>query len=247
MKNEQGLSIFEILLVIALAGLMLVVGIRQYQSYRLDADVVLIKYNTDALFSAMSSYFQANCGGTGSLSPYHTPPLDLTKPVLINITTDLVNGHYLNAAEIAPVSLVLGNAANAVLSGYQVRFVPAPTRVDKPAQASSDYPSAQSVGQVVIWTPEIMVQMQDPNRTEALQLLTQANDCVDTNWQQLTCKGAPALRFSHQISFSNHSGSSDYWIMNPANNPLREQQEHPNPMAVLSTGSAAGQFYTCGS
>lgn len=248
MKQHTGFTIIEILLVLALATMLLVMGIRQYFSYRLDADVALINYNVDTLFSAMSSYFQANCGGTtGTLSPLHTPVA--ASPFLLDIQTDLIAGGYLRPRDIVPVSLVVGTpGVGTVLNGYHVRFV----RYDVDRPASPDQSGnvvTQPVGRIILWVPEIMVELRNSARAQPIRMMTRATDCITADWSERgACGGAhPALFFSHQVSYANHAdASSNYWTMMPGLGQLRDQEGTYDAGTVVSTGTQNNQFYYCG-
>lgn len=254
MKRQIGVSLVEVMLVLAIGGFLVMMGLRQYMSYRLDADVALIKSNVDTIYAAMSSYFQANCGGAGgTLSPYNKAT-DFTAAKTIDISADLVKGHYLNQSQVLAVSLVVGSPdQSTILSGYKARFMP--TKVERPAmptqsdQVNYTWTNTESTGWIVMWTPQIMVELKDPNKAKMLQLLTQATSCTKTDWQsQGACDAkTPALFFTHQVSFTNHAGAgSDYWVMSPMLNQMRDQEGIYNPAVVLSAGSQDDQFYYCG-
>jgi len=250
MKKTLGISIIETLLLIVASSLIVIMGIRQYISYRLDADVTLIKYNTDALFSALSSYFQANCSNkSGLLSPVDPPSF-----VALSIQTDLIEGGYFNANQLLEVSLLLEGTSGPTLdktAAYQVRFVPTVVpryrALYNPLTGGTYFVTPPSQ-EFVMWQPEVMVIIKDPTKTAMLQALTQANSCTQVDWTPVaSCDDAPALRFTHQVSFVAHSGTgSSYWTTLPSVGQLRDQEENYGPMVGIPLGGASGQYYLCG-
>jgi prepilin-type N-terminal cleavage/methylation domain-containing protein len=78
-KNwASGVTLLEVMLVIAIAGSILAMGISQYQSMQRDSNVRQVQANVDTLFNAMAYWYKANCGRaavggntSGYLSPYN--------------------------------------------------------------------------------------------------------------------------------------------------------------------------------
>lgn len=60
-KKISGLTLLEIMLVLAIMVSFILLGINQYQQYQLQASFIDIKKNVDVLFQAMGRYYQANC------------------------------------------------------------------------------------------------------------------------------------------------------------------------------------------
>ena len=63
-SQAAGITIFEVLLVLVIASLFIVMGLKQYQSYKFDANINQLEYNIDQLFGAMAGYYRANCDGS---------------------------------------------------------------------------------------------------------------------------------------------------------------------------------------
>ena len=68
-KRYKGVTLFEVLLVLAIAASIIIMSIKQYQSYRFDADIQAVRYNVDTIFEAMAQYYKVNC--YGSIDPAH--------------------------------------------------------------------------------------------------------------------------------------------------------------------------------
>lgn len=261
MRRERGMTLIEIMLVLVMAGLIIIMGIRQYFSFREDANVTLVKSNTDALFAAMGLYFQRNCAGSnGTLSPYNSAntssPTFFTAPRAIDINNELITPGYMAARQLLSVSVVLEDASVAPplrqVAAYKARFVP--YLVDKQQFAQDIYnPSVRysygATSKFLIWIPEVMVLIRDtkPDNMLKLRNMTGAKDCVDTNWvTDATCTSAPAIRFSRMVSSSNQrSNSSSYWPMLPNLAQMREQESNYGPFAVLSIGGTGQQYLVC--
>ncbi len=113
--SQQGLSLLETMLVLAIAALLVVLSIRQYQAWQADLAVEQVKANVNAIFNAMTYYYRAQCRGAydpgatntfmvnghtynpypqvnpGTLNPFYAN--EQTK----NILNDLMSSGYLTA------------------------------------------------------------------------------------------------------------------------------------------------------
>ena len=56
-----GVTLLEVMLVLAIMVSFLLLGLKQYQQFQLEASFIDIKKNVDILFQAMGRYYQANC------------------------------------------------------------------------------------------------------------------------------------------------------------------------------------------
>src|SRR5262245_26726988 len=131
MKRYAGVTLLEVLLVLAITGMAFVMGLRLYYSFKTDADIMQVKSNVDAIFLAMAKYYRANCYGTtrvnaavipmivtitpGTLNPASSP----TNPMPINIQTDLINAGYLRSTL---VRTPIVNFAGSGMNGYVAQF-----------------------------------------------------------------------------------------------------------------------------
>lgn len=70
-QKGKGATLLEVMLVLAISGTMIMVGIKMYRSYQMTAQIQQLQYNVDQLFQALGHYYQANCA-TGDFSP--NPP-----------------------------------------------------------------------------------------------------------------------------------------------------------------------------
>src|SRR5678815_4964824 len=96
-RKHAGMTLVEIMLVITIASAIVYMSINQYLSYRYNADVTQVQANVNMLFQSMSSFYKANCSGTGGeLSPQKLDPITNYPHVLLNITTNLRNEGFLD-------------------------------------------------------------------------------------------------------------------------------------------------------
>lgn len=200
-KRDEGIGLIEVLLVLAIAAAIIVMGIRQYQSFRQDADVQQLKYNIDTIFQAMNQFYKVNCLGSvnaagvlvpGLLNPSHKPVPVSPYPIII--TTDLVNNGFL-AANPFPLSPLVDNSSPP-FGGYVAQFNqtalasntkkvcvaakgPYPNNPATGIAASQNCTSAVAVGTIVTWNAQVAVLMK--NSATAQQYLKMLNaDCTST-------------------------------------------------------------------
>jgi type II secretory pathway pseudopilin PulG len=61
MKKMSGITLLEILLVIAIAASLILLAITQFEQFKRQAAFLDVKRNVDILFRALGQYYQANC------------------------------------------------------------------------------------------------------------------------------------------------------------------------------------------
>jgi len=90
MKNpfirNKGVTLLEVMLVLAIAASILVLTFQFYNRYRVEQNFVLIQDNIDTLFQSLRRFYQSNCQ-QGVLSPLGAIPVDVSIPFLINDAT----------------------------------------------------------------------------------------------------------------------------------------------------------------
>ena len=156
LKRAQGATLFEIMLVLVVAGTILALVIRQYNGMRSDADVEQAKYIVDQLFGAAADYYHANCripidpvtgaivGTTGTLDPAYSPAPSNPYPVTVN---SLKPSGYL-AISLPLNSLVNNNGTN---GGYIVQFNQSPP--------TNRLVNGNIAGKVITWRIQVAVEL----------------------------------------------------------------------------------------
>jgi prepilin-type N-terminal cleavage/methylation domain-containing protein len=135
-QAHAGVTLLEVMLVLAIGSAIVYMSIQQYLSYRKDADAVAVKANVNAIFQAMSAYYRKNCygfteDGTMTAADYGTlNPANPTSPgnnKYIDIQADLITpGLFWKAG--AATNLVRNpliddaGAISASLLGYVAQF-----------------------------------------------------------------------------------------------------------------------------
>jgi len=253
MHREFGMTLIEVLLVLAIAMSILVMSLRQYYSYRLDADMMQLSFNVNTLFEAAAAYYQANCGPGKQLDPNVTTAT--RKP--LNITTDLINAGYLASNFPIPNPLVDGTAPG---SGYVVQFNE--YTMPRMQPVCSDPPDCTTstpiqVGTIIIW--KIQVAVATNNMTAVRLANTQAflqADCVSTVSgsppMSALCSTNPTtgtyLVFERLPSFVNSDlrARSPDWLSMPLLKQFN-QMYTTNPITDLTNQSHTPeyQYYYC--
>jgi type II secretory pathway pseudopilin PulG len=98
--KQTGVSLIEIMLVLALCAMMIALGLRQYQMYNTDKDVREVQATVDLLFQSLANYYRMNCRG-GTLDPASTPPNPF--PIPITGSNSLVESNYLMSRQWPPI------------------------------------------------------------------------------------------------------------------------------------------------
>lgn len=132
MKNSHGISLFEQLLVLAVIGMIIVLGVKRYHLYEQQQEVTRIKTDLGTVFAALDVYFhQEGCTVDGKFIGNFKPRLDKDLQIL-NLTNQ---GYYLKnySAEIQQFSnqtpqtkplyqfVIVANTNN--LSAAQLRLI----------------------------------------------------------------------------------------------------------------------------
>ena len=255
-RNSKGLSLLEMILVIGIMASILLLSIRQYQSYRLDSDMRQLEYNVDALFQAMGKYYRANCYGTtvpgadpagtlqpGALHPNNNP----SDPFPINIQTDLRDNGFLT--ENYPISPLLDETGPG--NGYVVQF----NRHTQPRTLCIDPPicsSTRTIGTIVFWTAQVAVLLRDPTLAQDyLQVLR--GHCLSSfaGGTVTPCPGVgDYIVWERMPSFASPASTSSYWSMNPILDRFNQlYTTYPITYLLDTAGQTPSgpQYYLCGS
>jgi Tfp pilus assembly protein PilE len=263
-KQMLGVSLIEVILALLIGISLLLISIRQYQSFKLDQDIRQLQYNVDTIFQAMNRYYQANCFGTthpstgvvtsGTLNPALNP----ANPFLINITTDLANTGFLTNR--IPRSLIVNTAGPATnqYNGYVAQFNQ--STQSKMLCISSGCASQTNVGTIVTWRAQVAVLLQKPPQAQQYKNALTA-DCLSNLGAGGTVIPCTPVSISGNYlvwerlpSFASPNSESESWVLNPTVNQFTQMYTtYPGTYLLNTQGQITAQptnpsqNYLCGS
>lgn len=178
MKRISGLGLIETLLVLAIAGILLYAGIRQYQIYKFDGDVFLLRKDVATVFQAMEFFYRSECGFSEVAKSYGLlHPLNQDNPPpasgdSYSLTLDELKTRGFLATSELPNPLI--SPPNENSPAYVVQF----NRYDSQR--------ADGNGTIVTWTAQVAVhiaglsdQLDENDLSKAQKLLKLTNgDCL---------------------------------------------------------------------
>ena len=207
-KKMAGVTLLEVLLVMAIAASIIILTLRIYQQFQKDQYAIQLRYNADTLLEGLAYYYQANCA-EGAGRKLSQQPFPTTFNDGGNLYIDLTNG-FLPANWQPANPLIDPTAAN---NGYFVQFnyySPSQRQVyacntfwsTTPGQPGCTAPQPIPNTQVVIWVAQLAIKMRDPATTLGYLGLTGADCAVDS-----LPAGAPA-----DCSQASASGQPSYLV-----------------------------------
>lgn len=264
MRQLKGVSLLEVLLVLAVGASFLLLSIKMYQWYALDEDVRALNYNVDTLFQAAANYYKVNCsnqnntGGqpltsTATLDPRSVPAPGT--PYILNIQTQLVNSNFMTWPALNPL---VNNAA--VGNGYVVQFnqgtigqknINACSDVSTTPCTTTQTPVVTTQGQIITWYIQVAVLLNNPAMAQTYRNMTGA-DCISmaAGSGVVPCASSPGtgsyLVWQRLPSFASPNTASVLWLSNPQVNSFTQQYTH-DQMYELNQGYTSPQYYLCGS
>lgn len=194
--RQIGITLVEALLVIVIGAGILLLSLRQYESFRIDANVLQLQGNVDTLLQSLAQYYYANCYGVtdvtqspalkpGTLNPNHSPAP--TDPFPIVIQDDLVAHGYLTSP--FPFNPIVDNGKPATqFGGYVAQFnlatqprltCIAGTNATGTTPASGCTATEQT-GVINIWKPQVAVAIQGGATEAAIYANLLSADCTSS-------------------------------------------------------------------
>lgn len=259
--KHTGITIFEMLLVLAIAMSILLLSIKQYQSYKIDSDVSQVRYNVDQLFQAASYYYQGNCrnqvnsstgvpiAGSGALDPANNP----SNPTVVQANT-LYTARYLSQP-IYQNRLVAFDPTSTPMKSYVVQFNLKTPQAQRTVNLSGG--GTANVGTIYVWKIQVAVLLNDTTtKTQYLALL--GGDCLSRlsgGGQVIPCPSTPTaptandnyVVFERLPSLPSTEGNSG---LGPTNVMVKQfnQQYTTYPILYLTGGGTPSppQNYLCG-
>src|SRR3990167_2055485 len=178
--KQAGVTLLEVLFVLAIGASLLMIGLRQYFTFKLDADVAQVKANVDKIFQAMAFYYYANCTGeylyrTSSTCAARLDPRCtgyISNNIPINIQSDLATNGYLDKWPL-PISPILGTGGS---NGYIAQFNwSQTTRTVSKGTGSGTY----NVGTIITWQAQVAVNIKNSAQAELYKNLL-GGDCTSS-------------------------------------------------------------------
>lgn len=262
-KQVLGVTLLEIILVLAIGAAILLLSLRQYESFRADSDLQQVQYDINKIFAAMSEFYKVNCYGTynpnvsppnpplqaGALNPMRSsaPP----NPYPINMTTDLITKGYLT--QKPALNPLIDASTGAGTDGYILQF----NEYHSPKYAcltTAPCASPVQVGTIVIWKPQVAILLKDSATAQQyLDLLT--GDCLSTASGNTVQPCTPGNKgtgnyvvWERLPSLSSSEANSTLWMMNPLVKQFTSMY-NTYPLGTLTGGQLPNnqtQYFLCG-
>lgn len=173
---QKGITLLELMLVLALATTLILMGVRVYLQFSQQAYVTELQSEVDTLFMAMAKYYQVNCRGpnyNGLLSPKIIPNPTSTTYVPVSLW-NLQN--YLGRWN--PKNPLVSKTNPYIL---QFNFFSSTRNISTqypggPISAAQNIKRANSIR---FWRMQVAIKIQDFERIEQYKNLTGAS-CIST-------------------------------------------------------------------
>lgn len=267
MRVSKGVTLLEALLVLAIGAAILLLGIRQYQVYRVDADIQQLRANVDYIFQSMAAFYQANCSlrynpNNNNFTPYRlNPGANPTNPFPLNITEDLIDAGFLTATlPISPLVDTSGPGTDgyvAQLNGLvtgQNRLVcvtgSSANNTISPPQCTATRP----IGVKVVWMLQVAVQILDKDNAEQYKNLLGA-DCLSSVSGNVIAPCTANSTGDYAVwqrapSFATTNYTREGWLANPLVSQFTQMYTtYPSGYLIQSGGRMPNnntQYFFCG-
>ncbi|HVX00824.1 MAG TPA: type II secretion system protein [Candidatus Babeliaceae bacterium] len=253
-KNRQsGITLVEILLVLAVTSVLIIVGVRSYITFRNDVDVQQVKSNIDVLFQAANELYRAQCIEYRNASGRVTKPgiLDPEKGNIYPLRVPasyFQRYHYLPQWPLPSNPIVNENGSD---NGYIIQFNLA--QFDKTIVTDNDTvpPTTVSLGTIYILKPQVAVLIRDENKALVYKNML-GGDCLSTmqNNVVIPCSEVNGNEGNYVVierlpSFASPVMSDQLSSMSGA--AQFNQMYTTYPITTLTNGlNTDTQFYPCG-
>ncbi len=267
--KQSGVTLIEILLVLAISASIIFIGLRQYQAFQLDTNIQSLKFNIDTIFKGLAAYYNANCYGTtnpntgaltpGSLHPNSNP----SSPFPVDINTQLFPRYLPQAFPLSPLVDQTGPGSGQFI-GYVAQFNRQPDQTRLICMNPPSCTSNNSMGTIVTWTMQVAVLIKDSANIQQYKNLLAA-DCVSDKSGSIVqpCSVSASgnyLVFERLPSYSasNVNNESAFWSTNPTLPQFKQMYTtypityllQDNPSGRVPGPGASGkqsQYFLCGS
>lgn len=252
-QSNKGVTLLEVLLVLAVIAMILALSLKQYQLFRRDGDIQQLQYNVDILFDAMVGYFRANCTKKFVQQPN-------SKGIVVVTLDNLIKGHFL----VVPNGKMIPSPfldTSGTSQGYALQFNQ--LLVNNPAKLPQRYVTLQAgvnptpVGNVSAWEIQVSVRLKDPQTAMQMKSFLAAN-CLSsgspsngvTTCSQAQLNADQYAVFERLPTFASAQYNSQLWIMSPLVRQFT-QMYTTLPILILTGDSSnqnfiPNQYYYCG-
>lgn len=256
-QQHAGLTLIEVMLVLAIAASFIILGLRQYQIWKADSDIRQLRYHVDSLFDAMSGFYKSNCRSSdGKLNPHNNPQ----KTIVLGLKDDLKN--YIDDPN--PHSPLVDVSNN---NGYVAQF----NQYSQERSICLEMDSGKCkndapVGEVITWFSQVAIKLPDSiaaNGASANAYLAMlGGDCLSkmSGDKVEPCDGStvsnsgandkPYVVWQRPPGFNSEKNKSQLWMMNrQADQFTQMYTTYPSSYLIGSKGSTPGdktQYFYCG-
>lgn len=246
----QGITLLEILLVMAISSAIIVFGIQQYNSYQNNLYQNQLRHNVDSLFQGLANYYRANCieyqnTSGAAIKPGLIDPDVYAVPFPIDIDNDLATIQSITPGFLSGWPF----QENPLVDGYVVQFNW--THPNLRYQKLSDG-TTMPIGTIYLLTAQVAVHLSPmalKNANAYKQLL--AADCLSdvgsTPGVVSPCTSASTgeyLVWERLPSFGSPSTTTDLWPGMPLVNQFL-QMYTTYPMNTLTNKTTTNQGFWC--
>jgi type II secretory pathway pseudopilin PulG len=250
------MTLIETMLALVIATLFFVMGLRLYQSFRLDQEARQLRANVEMLFGALNNYYRANCSMYRTSTSTVTRPasLDPTKQpapadqIRLTVQTDLVAPGYLKPG-LWPFPDNIFIDKPRMDNGFVVQF----NRVaDQPRVIALSNNQNRAIGKINLWQAQVALSFGSNTRAQAFRGMLGA-DCVSVlNGDTVTpCSSSPNigtfLVWDRLPTFVAPQSMSENWPMASVVTQFGQlYSSYPASVLSIDDNIESGQYYLCG-
>jgi prepilin-type N-terminal cleavage/methylation domain-containing protein len=271
--RQRGMTLLEVMLVIAIATSLVLLGVQTYQQFSLQNEKTKIAFNINVLFQAMRNYYYANCianrnpatdnridATVGLMDPTITTPSGTN--LVLDITTNLITRGYLTnwKPALSPMAtnyVVQFNLYNdaSVYTG-NVRSVQFCFSSTSDTSGTCKAQPTLADNNIYLWTIQVAIKFASAAKASQYKNLLGA-DCVSSlvNGAVTPCSQSPTavdyVVFERLPSFAAPTANSPLWLSDPMLKLFKRQYTNDDDYAVTKQDDASYlnkgyQNYLCG-
>lgn len=262
MKKQLGVTLIELMLVMAVGGAILLMGMNFYQSIQTQQYFRDLQANVDQIFLGMGKYYRANCRLQKTPEGLAVPGLGTLDPntnnaniVPVSINQDLVNNGFLETAPIFN-ALVDPNDPASYIAQFNLTIT---SRSITPCFNLSNTVATQTCSNAMtaanlknyIWTEQVAVKVIDQDNVQLYQRTLNAT-CTSTlaGNSVVPCNqstGGPYLVWERLPSVRAPQLESSDWLLRPLIKEFLLQYTNDDFYVVSGASSSnTTNYYLCG-